>query len=72
MTMRGGLRVIQTSRDKARKIEKELLKKGYVVARVERQEELKSSFLLKADVVLVVEDGAGKTKRGVFEEKERA
>ncbi len=64
--MRGGLRVIQTSRDKARKIEKELLKKGYVVAHVERQEELKSSFLLKADVVLVVENGE-EHKRGVSE-----
>lgn len=70
--MRGGLRIIRTDRDSAERLKKKFLRRGLKVALVKEERELKSSFLSKADIVLVVEDGAGKTKRGVFEEKERA
>ncbi len=38
----------------ARRLSQRLLKKGYVVAVVDMEEELKKSFVKKADVVIVV------------------
>jgi len=54
--MRGGLRVIRTDRDSAERLEKKFLRRGLKVALVKEERELKSSFLSKADIVLVVEE----------------
>jgi hypothetical protein len=39
---------------KAEKLSDRLLKKGYVLAMVEREEEVKKELVKKADIVLVV------------------
>jgi len=49
------MKVLKVKDEKrARKLSERLLKKGYVVAVVEREEEVKKEMAKKADVVIVV------------------
>jgi hypothetical protein len=50
------MRVLRIKDEKrVKKLSERLLKKGYVVAVVDREEELKKPLVKKADVVLLVE-----------------
>jgi 5,10-methylene-tetrahydrofolate dehydrogenase/methenyl tetrahydrofolate cyclohydrolase len=49
------MRVLRIKDEKrAKKLSERLLKKGYIVAVANSEEELKKSFVKKADVVIVV------------------